>query len=249
MRSISNSPISLPAPQPVAIRSRRWLLMALIAVLLLIAIPLYWMSNRSAINRFWQPLMEKRPVFIYTGAIQAGKPFITVGDLFASIRVAALLSRNGQSLDTRTADDITYDDLRQSPSVLIGGFNNRWTLLLNDEVPYSFVADKALLIEERSGARHQWVPVLSSSGKLQTDYAVVTRLVSSRMGQPLIAIAGITDTGTRAAAEFVINPEKIKALEQSAPRDWEKKNMQLVLQTNVVNDIPSNSTIVAIQYW
>jgi hypothetical protein len=36
---------------------------------------------------------------------------------------------------------------------------------------------------------------------------------------------------------------------KQAPKDWSKKNLQLVLHTNVVNDVPDSPTVVAAHYW
>jgi hypothetical protein len=69
------------------------------------------------------------------------------------------------------------------------------------------------------------------------------------MGQPLIALAGLTDSGTRAAAEFVTSKQSLGELAKSAPKGWEHKNIQLVLKTKVVNQIPSDTTVVAVHYW
>jgi len=246
--------ISDSSGQPQKPRSLRaattpiWLI-ASVAVLLLVAIPVYWKMSQSAIHRFWHPMIGKNSLYIYTGVIPAGNPVITVGDLMASVKVASLLSIDHQRFDIRSGDDITFDDLRQSPSVLIGGFNNKWTLLLNDDVQFLFVSDNGLQIEERTGTHRRWGPIYSPAGKLQTDYAVITRLVTSRMGQPVIAIAGVTDTGTRAAAEFVSSPEQLEKLARSAPAGWEKKNLQFILQTSVVNNTPSTLTIMDIRTW
>ena len=81
------------------------------------------------------------------------------------------------------------------------------------------------------------------------DYALVARLPHSKTGGALIAIAGITQCGTRAAAEFITSPEGLKDLLKSAPDTWATKNLEVVLQTKVVNDIPTNPTIVAVRTW
>ncbi len=174
---------------------------------------------------------------------------VSGGDLFACVKVAALLTRNRQSFDVRSGDDIGFDDLRQFPTVLIGAFNNKWAMLLNDDLPFIWVLDRGPMIEERSGAKRQWKAVYSSTGDLQVDYAIVTRLIASKTGQPVIAIAGISESGTRAAAEFVTSPEQMKRLLSSAPRGWKNKNMQFVLLTSVVSRIPTIPTVVATRYW
>jgi hypothetical protein len=149
--------------------------------------------------------------------------------------------------DLRLGEDIAFSDLRQSPSVLVGAFNNSWTLELTGDLPFIF--DRNLTIREQSDKRRTWTPVYASEGKVAVDYAVVTRMPRSKTGEPLIAIAGITQSGTRAAAEFITDPEQIKALASAAPKDWSQKNVQFVLQTKLVNDVPTFPVLVALKSW
>lgn len=231
-------------------RSSRWPMMLVAATVLILAALSFWIRGRSAIDQFWQPLFAgAKPLLIYTGAIQFGETYVTAGDLSASVKVASLLSRDQQPFDIRTGQDIAFDDLRQFPAVLIGCLNNRWTMLVNSDLQFNCLIDKVPMIRERSGGKRQWTSIRSSDGTLNVDYAVVTRLRSSKMGQPLIALAGLTDSGTRAAAEFVTSKQSLAELAKSAPRGWKNKNMQLVLQTKVVNHIPSVTTVVAVHYW
>jgi hypothetical protein len=47
-------------------------------------------------------------------------------------------------------------------------------------------------------------------------------------------LAGITVFGTSAAGDFLTNKNKMKKLAAVAPSVWEKKNMELVLSTDVI---------------
>jgi hypothetical protein len=173
--------------------------------------------------------------------------FVTLGDLSANVRVASLLAMHKSRFDLRLGEDIAFSDLRQSPSVLVGAFNNSWTLELTGDLP--FVFDRNLTIKEQSDKKRTWTTVYASEGKVAVDYAVVTRMPRSKTGEPLIAIAGITQSGTRAAAEFITDPEQIKALASAAPKDWSQKNVQFVLQTKLVNDVPTFPVLVALKSW
>lgn len=231
-------------------RSGRWPMILVATIVLILAGLSLWMRGRSAIDQFWHPLFAgAKPLLIYTGAVQYGNTFITAGDLSASVNVASLLSRDRQTFDIRTGQDIAFDDLRQFPAVLIGCLNNRWTMLVNDDLHFNCLLNKVPMIRESSGSKREWTSTRSSNGTLEVDYAVVTRLTSSKMGQPLIALAGLTDSGTRAAAEFVTSKKSLAELAKSAPKGWEHKDMQLVLMTKVVNQIPSDTTVVAVRYW
>jgi len=174
--------------------------------------------------------------------------FVTLGDVSANVNVASLLTKFNHGFDLRSGEDVAFGDLRQSPAILIGAFNNGWTLQMTGDLP--FVFGSGFTIKSQSNPAHEWHPVNSlEDNKVLLDYALVARLPNSKTGEPLIAIAGITQCGTRAAAEFITSAPALKELLKSAPRDWESKNMEFVLQTKVVNEIPTNPTVVAIRYW
>jgi hypothetical protein len=173
--------------------------------------------------------------------------FVTLGDVSANVNVASLLTKLNRGFDLRSGEDVAFGDLRQSPAILIGAFNNGWTLQMTGDLP--FVFDSDLTIMDRSDTSRRWRPVYSSDSSVQLDYALVARLPHSKTGEPLIAIAGVTQCGTRAAAEFITSARTLKDLLKSAPKGWAAKNMEFVLQTKVVNDIPTNPTVVAIRYW
>ena len=62
-------------------------------------------------------------------------------------------------------------------------------------------------------------------------------------------IAGLNHEGTRAAGEFATNPQLIEDFVKNSPKDWNKKNLQVVLHTDVVNGIPSLPEVVAVHFW
>ena len=173
--------------------------------------------------------------------------FVTLGDLSANVRVASLLALRHRRFDVRSGQDIAFSDLRQSPTVLIGAFNNSWTLELTGDLPFAF--DRNLTIRDQASRKQTWTPIFAGEGKVTVDYAVVTRMPHSKTGEALIAIAGITQSGTRAAAEYITDLEQIKSLVTLAPPDWSQKNMQFVIQTKVVNDIPTAPVVVAFKSW
>jgi hypothetical protein len=179
--------------------------------------------------------------------LEMNSSFVTLGDVAANVNVASLLTRFNRSFDLRSGEDVAFGDLRQSPAILIGAFNNGWTLQMTGDLPYVFEVDHT--IKDRANDTRLWRPVNSPEGKVQVDFALVARLPHSKTGEPLIAIAGVTQCGTRAAAEFITSAQTLGDLLKSAPKDWASKNMEFVLQTKVVNDIPTNPTVVAIRYW
>jgi hypothetical protein len=173
--------------------------------------------------------------------------FVTLGDVSANVAVATFLTLNRRSFDLRSGEDVVFGDLRQSPAVLIGAFNNGWTMQMTGDL--GFALGPGLTIQDRSDPKRSWALLYSSDNKVLVDYAVVARLPHSKTGEPLMAIAGIGQSGTRAAAEFITNSQEIKELIKSAPKAWTSENVEFVLQTKVVNDIPTTPTVVAVRYW
>ena len=173
--------------------------------------------------------------------------YVTLGDISANVAVATFLTHNKRTFDLRSGEDVVFGDLLQSPSILIGAFNNGWTMQMTGDL--GFVLGPGLTIRDRSDARRSWVSDYSSDGKLLIDYAIVARIPHSKTGEPLFAIAGITQSGTRAAAEFITSPQEIRELIKSAPKKWASENVEFVLQTKVVNDLPTAPTVVAVRYW
>jgi len=179
--------------------------------------------------------------------VEMKNEFVTLGDVSANVSVASLLTHFNHAFDLRSGEDVAFGDLRQSPAILIGAFNNAWTLQMTGDLP--FVFGSGLTITDRSDQARQWRPVYASEHDVQLDYALVARLPHSKTGGVLITIAGITQCGTRAAAEFITSSEGVNELLRSAPKGWADRNVEFVLQTKVVNNIPTTPTVVALRAW
>jgi hypothetical protein len=169
--------------------------------------------------------------------------FVTIGDVAAITKIEALLVRRSKPFDIRYGSDVTFGDLRESPTVLIGAHNNMWTLTMTENLRYVFSGNYAII--DRSDLKKRW----SSTASFSEDYAIVSRVLNSKTGTIVIAVAGIGYAGTQAAAEFLTNSQSMSTLAKSLPNGWEKKNLQFVLHTTVTNQLPSAPDIVAIYSW
>jgi hypothetical protein len=177
--------------------------------------------------------------------------FTTVGDMSVNVRVASLLTAQHRSFDVRAGENISIGDLRESPSVLVGGYNNFLTLKLSHNLPFALDGseDGRQPIQESGGTRRGWSERLDANRANGEDYAIVARLLNSETGNPVIIVAGVTSFGTRAAGQFVTNAEALKAFTATAPKDWANKNLELVMRTVVLKSDPGAATIVAARYW
>ena len=173
------------------------------------------------------------------------------GDVYAAIRLSALFGQVGKKNQVRIGGNYSFEDLRNSPAVIIGAFNNRWTMQMTSSLHFAFVNEgDQSLIREVGPAGRRWYPKTDTiNSRSNEDYALVTRLLDSRTGQFVVLVAGIQSYGTQAAGEFVSSPEYLQAALRKAPPDWERKNMQIVLQTPVIDGLPGPAEVVAIYVW
>jgi hypothetical protein len=193
-------------------------------------------------REFTVPL-SKNDVIDSGNLVPDERSFVTVGDVAAAVSITSMLAERKQPYDLRVGRDVVFGDFRTTPVILIGAFNNSWTIELNDTLCFTFGADNS--IRETQGKRRVWRTVRDAQGVPQEDYALISRQISAKSGKYVFTVAGLDLTGTRAAAEFVHDPARLNAALQKLPRGWQDKNLQLVLHTNVLDDIPSGTQVAA----
>ena len=174
-------------------------------------------------------------------------------DAIALARMAGMLGAAGRGLRILTELSATFDDLRQGPAVLIGA-NNDWVLrvigTLRFRLEEANVRDRIFIRDSQNLSRGTWHPIRSARpGEYIRDYAIVARYWSPDTGQMLVVATGTHLWGTRAAGEFLTNSESLKKLEALAQENWDRKNLQVVLSTEVVRGIPGPPNVVAAYFW
>ena len=148
--------------------------------------------------------------------------------------------------------EANFGDLRSGPAILIGLMNNEWTDRLVGGVRYRAekTAPRRIVIRDtRNPAVDTWsmdysAPLLS----ITKDYALVLRAFDPNTGQIVVTASGISVFGTLAASEFLTDEVELKKLESLAP-GWQKKNLEIVLSTEVVRAKYGRPQIVATQVW
>jgi hypothetical protein len=193
-------------------------------------------------REFTVPL-SKGDVIDSSDLVPDERSFVTVGDVAAAVSITSMLAERKQPYDLRVGRDVVFGDFRTTPVILIGAFNNSWTIELNDTLCFTFGADNS--IRETQGQRRVWRTVRDAQGIPHEDYALISRQISSKSGKFVFTVAGLDLTGTRAAAEFVRDPARLDAALQKLPSDWQDQKLQLVLHTNVLDDIPSGTQVAA----
>jgi hypothetical protein len=232
----------------------------------------------SPLDRFWRPLVRgPSPVLLCVGGLartsaddllekpafkgdegstrNAAYSILVVNpiDSEVTVKLSSFLGRRGKSTLLRTVDAVSFTDVREAPSVMVGAFSNQWTLQMTKELRFVFgrVRGENWSIREQATPFRSWTLLDESVVKApqDRDYALITRFFEKGTGQPFVALGGIGSSGTKAAAECLTSPECIDAAVVNAPRGWERKNMQIVLSAKVVAGAPGAPEVLAVYYW
>jgi hypothetical protein len=187
-------------------------------------------------------------------AIPAGESgSLNVYDVITLARsIAPLVPKNGE-FRVLAGTETGFAQLREGPSVMIGAFDNPWTMRITQDLPIGFEYDSnhvREVVDRKSVPRKIWTLQWQVPTKtLARDYAVVARIHDQVSGQPVIILAGILGEGTEAASEVVSNPAYLDAMLQKAPKNWGQLNLEAVIEANVIEGHPGPPTVVAVETW
>jgi len=175
---------------------------------------------------------------------------VAVGDAYSAISVSGLLGQLGKPSQVRIGTNYSFEDLRNSPDVIIGAFNNKWTMQMMPALHFAFFEENGeYTIRERIPEGRMWRSNLRDAEKFGEDYAIVARLLDSRTGQFTVIAAGLTSSGTQAAGEFVSNRDVLEKGLRGVAGEWHKKNLELVLETTVTDSTPGPPQLIAAYAW
>lgn len=261
-------------------QSRRWHWLAAGAIALVMiaaaAAFLIWRNTRtSAFTEFWDPILgSPDPVLLcvadqtqYTAIslrdasdpsrqviLKDNLTAVIIDDLNAIVKIAGVLQSAGKHYTLRGEDATNLTDLRNGPSVIIGAYDNAWTLRMLKPLRFHFAnnADMTMFSIVDSAQQNQARWVLDRRQQVTTnnyrDYAIVARFTDDITGKPTLIAAGIARGGTIAAGEFLTSPALLEAVRERRP-SAKAKNVEVVLSTEIINGEPGTPSIEAIYYW
>ena len=169
------------------------------------------------------------------------------GDVQAAVRISNFLGRQGKDSEVRIGDGYSFEDLRNSPAVVIGAFSNPWTIEMTSGLHFSFIDDeKGRRIQEQGPSGRSWQTVYSSPAE---DFGLVTRLLDSNTGQFVVLVAGLEASGSDAAADLIVNQKSLEKALRDTQKDWPQKNVQIVVSTTVKDSAAGPAKVVAVYVW
>jgi hypothetical protein len=177
---------------------------------------------------------------------------IDISDAQAYERLATLFSKKGRTVQLRGDLSVALSELRRHPTILIGAFNNDWTLGLTGELRFYFQTDSEgqMVRDHQNPKKNEWRVVNAWPYRnIPQDYAIVTRVINPTTEQTVVIAAGITHFGTRAAVELVTDEPYFEAALRGASPDWRRKNMQVVISTKVMSGQSGPPQVLDRYFW
>jgi hypothetical protein len=207
--------------------------------------------DMDSIDSFEAPVAaSSEPQKLYVRLHLSGN--LALADVVTLTRAAAALETRHKAFRVVPASEASFAQLREGPIVLIGAFDNIWTLRVTQKLRFGFESKngEALLVDRKSGDKTTWSTAWDLPyQKLSKDYAIVARIHDNTTGQPVIIAAGISEEGTEAAGEILYNPVYLNSLLAKAPANWEKMNMEAVIETQVIEGHSGPPNILAVETW
>jgi hypothetical protein len=276
-----NDPIS---KAPGISDRRRWNLFAIwtvAAAALVGSVGYGWLHRSNAQDLFWKPVLDTPGfVLLAAGDVPNGPPTPSTGmgeqgvtlpivhktssptlpfaDAVTMARVLGTLESHGKKVVIRQEGTSSFSDLRESPVVLIGAFNNEWSLRLTRRLRYSLALDQAKHLIYIKDAKNPSVQTWSwatdqptdhqgaAGGPTLQDYALISRIWNSDTGHAVIVIGGLYTYGTEAAGEFLSDPQMMQAISKEAALQDAHSNVQIVLGTTVTDGTAGPPRVMAI---
>ncbi len=271
---------SAPSPQPAAgpskPRGRRNLVYIAAAIVVLasvgVGVGLRRWAGASPLDDFWAPVLNSSDrvlVCVGGGLPPASQSDLgqlpTVREVIRQHRIAwadaltfsslsGFLQARGKTTVSRRAGETSFAQMREAPSVLIGGYNNEWILRFTDPLRFRYVQapnSSFFYIQDRQNPENRlWgVDVSAPHADFVEDYGIVMRYFEPTTQQYVVVASGIAYYATMAAAEFLTGPSPMEALATHAPQDWRRRNLEAVFSTRIINGETGSPRILATHYW
>jgi hypothetical protein len=235
-----------------------------------------WRSRQSTFDLFWGDILKTgNPVLFCVGdqnqystillrdaadpsrtiVLNEALTAIIMEDLSAIVKLAGALQAREKKYSLRGEATTGLADLQAGPAIFIGAFDNVWTLRLTDQLRYHFANDPEMtefkIVDSKAPSQTRWV--VNREQQLATndyrDFAIIARFTDSNTGQLAVVVAGIGRGGTIAASEFLTDPADLAQLARASKMAGNKRNMEVILSTQVINNEPGTPRIEASYFW
>jgi hypothetical protein len=240
-----------------------------------------WFNKQTPEYLFWKPVLDTPgAVLLAVGDVPNGPPLpaaadesqasaaaipqsgasgsVPFADAVTAAKVVGVLQSHGKKVLIRRENASSFSDLREGPVVLIGAFNNEWSLRLTRQLRFTLALDVQnhliYIKDAKNPGSRDWSwgtnqprdHVGGAASPALRDYALISRIRNSETGNVLVVVGGLYIYGTQSAGEFLTDPQLMKSIAQAAHLGDANRNLQIVLGTTVTDGTPGPPRILAI---
>lgn len=236
-------------------------------------------TRPAPLDLFWQPFLDKdRPVLISMVAptllklnplhqskylpldgdkmipaselLELRDSYVGTGGAMGAARFAEQLTSRQQKFDLKFGSDVDFADLKNAPTILIGVSMLTQQLTRGARFELQMVPAGIRIVDSKQKDRVWELPRRNYASPPRADgYSLVTRLLHSDLGQPLLMIVGMDAHNTQAAVEFLIKNDLFRQFSDAAPSGWSSQNFQIVLHNSIYGNSAGSLTVVASEVW
>jgi hypothetical protein len=167
----------------------------------------------------------------------------------AIAHLSGMLERSGVTPQLESSATTPLTELREHTVILLGGYNNQWTLRLIEPLRFHFVPNADEVIVDRMQPQAHWSRDGSLPYSSADDYALIARFRDASTDGWVIVFAGLGRNGTEAAAQFATSPHYMQLLRDQIGKDFSNQNVEVVLKVNVVDGKTGAPSILAVHVW
>ncbi|QEE29439.1 hypothetical protein FTW19_16410 [Terriglobus albidus] len=258
---------AVPASSSSSQRRRSWIAGVSLLLLATVAVSVWrFRPHRvDVVDQFWRPVAsEGRSTLLCPGGVvfaperasgvaTAGKdiqyPFVSMQIATSIGQLGGLLQREGVRYEVQSSVALPLTELRDRPVVLLGGYNNDWSIRLLSDLRYHFSTEPEGIILDKQDLSKHWERDRTRSYSSADDYALVARFRNQTTGNIVVVLAGLGRNGTEAATEFVSNPDYLEWLKQQIGDGLGRKNIEVVLKTSVIDGKTGAPSVEAFYTW
>ena len=236
-----------------------------------------WQARRlSAFDFFWRPVFTSNDPLLLCIADQlqysgislrdAAQPShqvqlkdnltaVVIDDVNAIMKVGGILQSSGKKYTVKGEGATDLIDLRAGPTIFVGAFDNAWTLRLTNQLRFHFANNPEMtqfrIVDSSVPSQTRWIVdrTVQMTTNNYRDYAIIARFTDTNTGKLEVVIAGIGRGGTIAASEFLTDNSDLSELRQAAVTAGNKKNLEVVLSTQIIDGQPGSPKMEAAYFW
>ncbi len=252
-----------------------------LVALFLISLGAYYISNssrNSEFDTFWRSMLHENDHLVICVAdhpdnerinifdpddpqrsvqVKTAPVSIAMEDVRIVLKVIDLAHAYDKPYVLKSEGVANLSDLQSGPSILIGAYDNFWTLRATRNLRFRFWVKPepgqfGIVDASDPVHRHWFLDGRSfSTGHNYQGYAIVARCIDNQSGKAEVILAGVTSADTVAAGDFIFDPRGngIAQLNHIMRETGNKKNIEIVLSSQIIDGVPSFSKIEASYTW